>query len=60
MPDNISSARIEPLGSSAEKEAEYVPPRAPRAKVRVPAAVQAAAPLMEVEAEEEHQLDEQA
>jgi hypothetical protein len=60
MPDNISSARIEPLGSSAEKEAEYAPPRSKRAKIRVPAAVTAAAPLIEVEAEEEHQLDEQA
>jgi hypothetical protein len=60
MPDNISSARIEPLGSSAEKEAEYAQPRAQRPKIRVPAAVQAAAPLIDVEAEEEHQLDEQA
>ena len=60
MPDNISSARIEPLGSSAEKESEYAPPRGKRAKIRVPAAVAAAAPLIELESEEKHQLDEQA
>jgi hypothetical protein len=60
MPDNISSTRIDPLGSGAEKEAEYVPARAKRAKIRVPAAVAAAAPLIEAEVDEAHQLDEQA
>jgi hypothetical protein len=60
MPDNISSARIEPLGASAEKEAEYATPRSKRSKIRVPAAVTAAAPLIELESEEKHQLDEQA
>ena len=60
MPNNISSARIEPLASSTEKEAEYATPRSKRSKIRVPAAVTAAAPLIEQESEEAHQLDEQA
>lgn len=62
MPDNISSTRIEPLGSGvgtgAEKEAEFARGKE-RRKVGA-AEKKAASPLVELESEEEHQLDEQA
>jgi hypothetical protein len=62
MPDNLTPTRIEPLSSgvngSAEKEGEY-----PRPKERRKASAvekKPAAPLVEIENEVEHQLDEQA
>jgi hypothetical protein len=62
MPDNISSTRIEPLGSGVregvEKEGEYAPAKE-RRKVKVEGA-EMAAPVVEVEGEEKHQLDERA
>jgi hypothetical protein len=64
MPENISSTRIEPLGSGVregvDKEGDYAPAKE-RRKVKVEEAeVEVAAPVVEVEGEEKHQLDERA
>jgi hypothetical protein len=58
MPENINTARIEPLASSAERDAEYAP-RAKKAKLKV-AVERTATPAVEGELEEGHQLDERA
>jgi hypothetical protein len=58
MPDNISSARIEPLGSSAEKETEYPRPKERRKANAVKEKPKP--PIVEAGNEEEHRLDEQA
>ncbi|MGA2420783.1 MAG: hypothetical protein ABSG69_11915 [Candidatus Acidiferrum sp.] len=61
MPENISSTRIEPLGSGVREgvdKEEYAPTKE-RRKLKAEAP-QAAAPVVEVEGEEKHQLDERA
>jgi hypothetical protein len=62
MPDNLTPTRIEPLSSgvngSAEQEAEYPRPNERRKAAAVKK--KPAAPLVEIENEVEHQLDEQA
>jgi hypothetical protein len=62
MPENISSTRIEPLGSGVregvDKDADYALGRE-RRKVKVEE-VEVAAPVVEVDGEEKHQLDERA
>lgn len=64
MPNEISTTRIEPLGTSADKDAEYraprkrEPTRVSEAKAVAPAAD--VAELAEGEREDQHQLDERA
>lgn len=62
MPDNMSSTRIEPLGSGVregvEKDGDYAPAKE-RKKLKVEGP-KATSPVVEVEGEEKHQLDERA